>query len=198
MAISLMIPNGWLVKGLDVEMPLTRSDAIVLMGGSFKERIPTVAMLFRDGYAPVVMLVNDGIFSSWSPKHNRNLYQVEWAEEGLVKLGVPREKIIKLPFYGSSTMHDALAVRQYLYRSGYRNLLLVTSDYHTRRTLWTFRWALKDYRSQLAVYPARSFSLKKSNIALEYTKLLYYALRFGVLGMLPDVEEIPLKGFKST
>ena len=109
---------------LTVHSSLHSSDAIVLLGGSFKERAPAAAMLYKDGYAPLVLLNNDGLFSGWSTKYNRNLYQIEWAEEELVKLGVPREKIVKLPYYGSSTMFDALGVKRYLLKNGLKKIII--------------------------------------------------------------------------
>jgi uncharacterized SAM-binding protein YcdF (DUF218 family) len=156
---SMFMPRSWLLAGLTVHNPLAQSDAIVLAGGGFKERAPAAAMLYRDGYAPLIILANDGIFSGWSTKYNRNLYQVEWAEEELVKLGVPRDRIEKLPFYGSATIFDALAVKRYLFKSGFKKIIVVTSDYHTRRALWTFRNALKEYTSDITVFPAKSFGV---------------------------------------
>jgi len=190
----MCLPLQWLLAGLIVHKPLARSEAIVLMGGGFKERAPVAAMLYRDGYAPLVILANDGVFSAWSTKYNRNLYQVEWAEEELIKLGVPCDSIVKLPFYGSASMFDALAVKRYLFRSGLKKIILVTSDYHTRRTLWTFRHALKEYTTEITIFPAKSFGVTTRNLALEYIKFGYYLLRYGILGNKPEAIEVPLKG----
>ena len=158
-----------------------------------KKRAPTAASLYHDGYAPLVILANDGVFSGWSIKYNRNLYQVEWAEEELVKLGVPREKIVKLPFYGSSTMFDVLAAKKYLLKKGLKKIIIVTSDYHTRRAYWTFRHELKGYTSDISVFPAKSTGIGTKDIAEEYAKYIYYLLRYGLLNMEPDMTEIVLK-----
>src|SRR5689334_17238322 len=66
-----------------------RADAIVVLAGSHQERVPAAAMLFRGGYAPLIILTNDGVRGGWSRKYQRNLYQVERAEEMLVDSGVP-------------------------------------------------------------------------------------------------------------
>lgn len=178
---------------LNVHTPLMNSDAIVLLAGAHKERVPAAAMLYRDGYAPRVILTNDGLFSSWSTQYNRNLYQIEWAEEELVKLGVPRENIIKLPYYGSATVYDALAVKRYLFKSGLKKIIIVTSDYHTRRAFWTFRHVLKSYTTEIAVYPAKSFGLSTRQRAIEYVKLAGYLTKYGLLGLVPEANELPLK-----
>ena len=186
---ALFIPRTWLLAGLTLHDTPARSDAIVLLAGNHKERAPAAAMLYRDGYAPLIILTNDGLSSGWSTKYNRNLYQIEWAEEELVKLGVPREKILKLPFYGSSTMFDALAVKRYLFRSGMKKIIVVTSDYHTRRALWTFRHTLKEYTTDIAIFPAPSFGVGARGLALEYGKFGYYLLRYGLLGLVPEANE---------
>ena len=186
---TVFLPHSWLLTGLTVSNPLARSEAIVLVGGGFKERAPAAAMLYRDGYAPLVILANDGVFSGWSTKYNRNLYQVEWAEEDLVILGVPRDRIVKLPFYGSATMFDALAVKRYLFKSGLKKIIVVTSDYHTRRVLWTFRHVLKEYTADIKVFPAKSFGVGARSLVMEYVKLGYYQLRFGLLGLEPEANE---------
>lgn len=189
----LFLPRSWLLAGLTLHDTPVRADAIVLLAGDHKERAPTAAMLCRDGYAPLVILTNDGLLSGWSTKYYRNLYQIEWAEEELVKLGVPRKKILKLPFYGSSTMYDALAVKRFLFKSGARKIIVVTSDYHTRRSLWTFRHALKEYTTDIAIFPAYSFGVGFRGLALEYGKFGYYLLRYGLLGLVPEANEVPGK-----
>lgn len=188
----LFVPSSWLLAGLTVHDTLAQSDAIVLLAGNHKERAPAAAMLYHDGYAPLVILTNDGTFSSWSTKYNRNLYQIEWTAEELIKLGVPREKIIKLPFYGSATIFDALAVKRYLFKSGLKKIIVVTSDYHTRRALWTFKHALEEYTSDVLVFPAKSFGISARTLTLESAKFGYYQLRYGLLGLVPDANEIPL------
>jgi len=178
---------------LIVDGPLQHADALVVMAGSQAERLPAAADLFNKGMAPIILLANDGVFSEFSPTYNRNLYQVEWAEEELVELGVPREKIVKLPYYGSATMFDVLAAKKYLLESGLKKIIVVTSDYHTRRTSWTFKHELGNYASDIFMFPAKSSGIGMKAIALEYVKLAYYVLKYGLLGIVPDMNEVTLK-----
>jgi uncharacterized SAM-binding protein YcdF (DUF218 family) len=169
------------------------ADAIIVLAGSSNERLPAADQHFRERYTPLIILTNDGVLSGWSTKYNRNLYQIEWAEETLVGLGVPREKIVKLPFYGSSTVFDVLAVKKYLLKNSLKKIIVVTSDYHTRRALWTFRQVLKDSPSDISMFPVKSISVGMKDIALEYVKFVYYLLRYGLLDLVPDTKEIVLK-----
>ncbi len=170
-------------------MVSARADAIVVLAGSYRERIPAAAALYTKGAAPLIILTNDGVRGGWSRKHQRNLYQVERAEELLVDAGVPRERIVKLPFHGSGTVYDALAVRRYARTHSMTKLLLVTSDFHVKRTLWTFRCVLRDRPLEISVNGVVSKGSGVFQDALEWMKMLYYRLRFGLLGLLPGVGE---------
>jgi uncharacterized SAM-binding protein YcdF (DUF218 family) len=165
------------------EQPMLKADAIVLLAGNYKERAPTAAALYRKSYAPVILLTNDGVFSSWSAKYGRNLYQVEWTEEDLVRLGVPRKSIVKLPFYGSSTMHDALAVRRYALTYRLKKIIIVTSDYHMPRALWTFRKVFSGQQVDFFGYPAKTHSIGIWGRVVEHGKFLYYLIKYGSTGM---------------
>lgn len=163
------------------------ADAVVVLAGSYQERIPAAAKLFNGGQAPVIILTNDGVRGGWSRKYQRNVYQIERAEELLVDSGVPRERIIRLPFYGSGTVYDALAVERYLQTHDLVRLLLVTSDYHARRSLWTFRHVLRNQPVGISTFSVSSGRSVVKETWLESVKLLYYKIRFGVLGLMPAV-----------
>ena len=179
---SFAVIPGSILRLLTVHNAPVHSDAIVLLAGAMKERAPTAAMLYRQGYAPRVLVSSDGVFSSWSAEHNRNLYNVEWAEEELVKLGVPRSVIIKLPCLGSGTIYESMATRDEIQGRGLRTIIVVTSDYHTRRAGWIFRHTLKKDASEVRTYPAQS-QVGRSGLLVEAVKLVYYRVRFGVLGL---------------
>ncbi len=166
-----------------------RADAIVILAGSYRERVPVAARLYERGCAPLIILTNDGVRGGWSRKHQRNLYQIERAEELLVDSGVPRGRIVKLAFSGSGTIYDALAVRRYARTHSITKLLLVTSDFHVKRTLWTFRWVLRDRPLEITVHGVTSEEPSIFQDALEWVKMLYYRFRFGLLGLLPGVGE---------
>ncbi len=192
--LVLIQVNAHLLKNiLIVDSPLRLADALVVMAGSQSERLPVAVDLFKKGMASKILLTNDGVLSAFSREKQQNLYQVEWAEEKLVRLGIPSEKIVKLPFYGSATMFDALAVKKYLLKSGLKKILVVTSDYHTRRTFWTFSYVLKGYPVDISVFPAESISVGTKGIVVEYCKIVYYVLRYGLLGLVPEAHEVALK-----
>lgn len=178
-AILLMVGGR---SALTVSVPLENADAIVLLAGNYEERAPVAAARFLAGNAKKIILANDGVRRGWSREHQRNLYSIERSEGVLVKCGVPREAIVRLPFLKSGTVYDALAVKDYLSRHNIRRILLVTSDYHTRRSLWIFERVFQQIPITIGIKPSTSSAGLFFEIALEYIKYGYYLLRFGVLG----------------
>jgi uncharacterized SAM-binding protein YcdF (DUF218 family) len=174
-------------SSLTVSKPLQNADAIVLLAGSYEERAPAAADIFLSGNAKCIILANDGVRRGWSSEYQRNLFSIERSEEALVKRGVPRQSIIRLPFLKSGTIYDALAVRDYVVRYSIHSILLVTSDYHTRRTLWTFQKIFQQLSVTVGIEPVRTPSIFYPSIMLEYIKFAYYLIRFGWLGDIPVV-----------
>jgi uncharacterized SAM-binding protein YcdF (DUF218 family) len=182
---------GWLLASsiggaLVVSKPLKKADAIVLMAGSFRERAPEAARLFQEGVAPRIILTNDGVFSSWSQRDQRNLYEIEWATELLTFLEIPRNSIVQLPFLRSGTYYDAVALRTYCRQNNIHAILLVTSDYHTRRALWTFRRIFINEQITIGIIPVISasqgwftdFRQICREVVTELVKSVYYFIRY--------------------
>lgn len=162
---------------------LAQSDALVLLAGNMETRTPAAAALYHQKHAPKLLLTNDGVLSRWSPKHQRNLYNIEWTQEMLTRSGVPATSIIKLPYAASGTVHDARAVRAYLQSHPVNSLLLVTSDYHANRALWVFKRVLHDMPVRIDVAASESGWSSVVPILLEPLKQVYYRIRFGWFGL---------------
>jgi uncharacterized SAM-binding protein YcdF (DUF218 family) len=178
----LMLPVA-LESLLVVSNPLPKADAIVVMAGSRDVRLPPVAEMFKDGVTSRVILPNDGVFAGWSLKFNRNLYLVEWAREDLIVMGVPEAAIDLLNYTTSGTFHDALNTLDYIRTyPEIRSLLVVTSDYHTRRSLWTFQRVFEGDEILIGVYPVADFSeswWQRSHVlCLEFWKYVYYRVMY--------------------
>lgn len=189
--LTLLFMSGlfcWSVPALEkyliVDKPLPYADALVVMAGSRSERLPAAANLYKKGIAPKILLANDGVFAAWSTEKQRNLFQVEWAELELMQMQVSEKAIVKLQYSSSGTIYDALWSRTIVLKKGFKSIIIVTSDYHTRRSLWTFKRVYKNYPVKIAVYPVRSkvtaMPCYKKFIPLscELIKYFYYICKY--------------------
>jgi uncharacterized SAM-binding protein YcdF (DUF218 family) len=125
---------------LIVEQPIERAEAILILGGSaaYVERTQKAAQLFKDNVAPKIFLTNDGTKAGWSKSEQRNPPYVELAEQSLIGQDIPKEHIEILPAITESTQDEANLLAKTAKERNLKSILLVTSAYHTRRTLWTF------------------------------------------------------------
>jgi uncharacterized SAM-binding protein YcdF (DUF218 family) len=184
---------AWIAaRALIVSAGNPRADVIVVLGGSstFVERTRYAAELFREGRAPRILLTNDGLQGGWSNADNRNTYFVERALWELQVAGVPNDKIEVLPQITSSTYEEAALLRQYAEAHAVRSVLVVTSAYHSRRAMWTFRRVFDGSGVEISVMspptgwqtpPPATWWLHKNGwslVAGEYTKLVYYYLKY--------------------
>ncbi len=177
---------------LIVEKPLAKADAILVLSGSdaYIERTSEAAELFKKGSAPKIFLTNDGVQSRWNQKEQRNPYFFERARWELIAQGVPAEAIEILPAIVEGTNDEANLLVKVSAERNLKSLLLVTSAYHTRRTLWTFERAVSRTNSPLNVgikFPSseEKFSSPFSRwfdvqgwktVGTEYAKIVYYWL----------------------
>ncbi len=115
--------HAWVVD----EAPAA-SDAIVILGDDNYngDRAARAAQLFKDGWAPRVIA---------SGRYLRPYAGIsELEEHDLADRGVPRSAIVRLAHHAENTKDEAAAIGQMIAQHGWKRILLVTSDYHTRRS----------------------------------------------------------------
>lgn len=181
-----------MAKLLIVSASLEHADAIVLLSGSssYRERAARSAELFAAGRAPRIILTNDGHQGSWNNTLERNPFYYESTLSELTRRGVPADKVDILMPVVSSTHDEALLVREFAEKNGLRNVLVVTSAYHSRRALWTFRRVLGNEGTNTGLEVAgtgwqtpspRTWWLHLRGwqiVPPEYIKLVYYRIRY--------------------
>lgn len=130
-----------------------KSDVMVVLAGETDRRPARGLELLDQGYASRLIL---------DVPAEAKLYQWSQAEiarkyvEGLPQAG----SIAICPIYGHSTRDEAQDVSRCLQGISARRVLLVTSDYHTRRALSIFnRVSPADY-SVAATFDAREFGVQ--------------------------------------
>lgn len=178
-------------RGLLARAEVGRTDALVVLSGSaaYAERAAEAARLYREGRAPLVLLNDDGVQGGWSEAEQRNPRFVELAAMDLRRGGVPAESITVLDARPTNTHEEAEAARAYAAERGFRSLLVVTSSYHSRRALWTWRRVFHGSGVEVGLEPAEgartpgawSWWLSAAGwreVAGEYVKMGYYVVRY--------------------
>ncbi|HZG86183.1 YdcF family protein [Paenibacillus sp.] len=108
-----------------------RSDVIIVLGGEMDgERTRKGAELYKQGVAPKVML-SDGTKMSWRTTAIKEMYDLAVLE------GVPEEDIIQ-ENRSRSTYENALFTRELMERHGMTSAIVVTSDWHAKRSEFIF------------------------------------------------------------
>ena len=104
------------------------SDAIVILGDDnyAADRAARAAELFRSGRAPRI------IASGRYLRPYASIAQLE--EHDLTDRGVPPSAIVRLEHHAQNTRDEAIAISRLLSTRGWKRVLLVTSNYHTRRS----------------------------------------------------------------
>lgn len=126
---------------LVVEVPIEKADAIVILSGSaeYRYRAAAAAKLWRQELAPAILITDDGHRGGWDQSLQRNPTFSESIRRILEGEGVPPEQIVEVPGIADGTYEEALAIVRFLKEKEMRSILLVTSGFHTRRTLLAFR-----------------------------------------------------------
>jgi uncharacterized SAM-binding protein YcdF (DUF218 family) len=121
---------------LIVDDPPQPSDAIVVLGNDnyWGERAARAAGLYRDRWAPRV-IASGGQVRPYASIADLILHD-------LVDRGVPAASVVHFPNYSGSTREEAYAVRWLMRDRGWKRLIVVTSNYHTRRARYIYRRVL--------------------------------------------------------
>jgi len=115
-----------------VDEPAERADVIVVLGGDnfMADRAAHAAELYRAGLAPQVVA---------SGRLLRPYAGIsEMTARDLESHGVPAASIVKFSHRAANTREEAEALAGLVASRGWRRVLVVTSNYHARRTRFIF------------------------------------------------------------
>ncbi|MGH7790144.1 MAG: YdcF family protein [Candidatus Binatia bacterium] len=185
LALPLLAAAG---RYLVEESPPEHADAIVVLTGSYPDRIIEAVALFREGFAPHLILCREpqnagfrrlselGVTAPRYYELNRSVAE---------QLGVPPAAISVVDRPAGSTYSEAELVIEYVLARGYTSILLVTSKYHSRRAARIYRH-LAAGKLRIIVRPARDDDFQPDGwwrdrastrrVIIEYQKLLTFLL----------------------
>jgi uncharacterized SAM-binding protein YcdF (DUF218 family) len=117
--------------------PPQKADVIVVLAGDgFGHRILTAGKLIEEGYAPNALISG--------PDGNYGIYECDLAIPFAVRAGDPEAYFAHLEHHARSTVDEAKEVVSKLREMGAKRVILVTSNYHTRRSGKIYRRAAPD------------------------------------------------------
>jgi len=181
--LSYLFHGVWLPllgQFLVVEDKLEKSDVIIVLGTDSKgEREAWAAKLYQRGLSEKIIMC--GYEVGWKSS------TAEIMKRHAVHLGVPEEAIIlDHGWNNKGTWDNALNSLRIVGENNFRSAIVVTSNYHTRRSKYAFKRVFKNSNVKILISPCpggsfapgewwKSRELTKG-VFLEYTKLIYYFL----------------------
>ncbi len=116
-----------------VEDPLDKSDALIVLGDDnfYADRSTRGAQLFREGKAPLI------VASGRRLRPNAGI--AELMEHDLIERGVPRDRIVRFVHDADGTVEAAQALTRLVRERKWHSVIVVTSNFHTRRTRYVFQ-----------------------------------------------------------
>jgi len=182
LVLAAGIRNGGTL--LVVRQPLERPDAIVSLASHEWERLPAAARLARENPAASIILTLP------EPVTIYNCHDCGGRIGRLQHLGIPADRVHTVPLTSPGTYGEALAVLAFTRRTPIKRLLIVTTPYHTRRSLSAFRAVFAGSGVELGVEPADSSPARPTSwwatpydrayVAYEWAATAYYMVHYHV------------------
>jgi uncharacterized SAM-binding protein YcdF (DUF218 family) len=127
---------------LTKEDPLQTADAIAVLAGTSMDRTLEAADLFKEGYAPQIVLTHQTPEASYEALAARGIIvpaEANEQHEVLVRLGVPANAIVLPLRVHDNTAQEAQTFRELAVKNRWRRIIVVTSKYHLRRAGFAIR-----------------------------------------------------------
>jgi len=126
--------------------PLNKADAIYVLGGSIIDRSLEALHLYREGYAPRIVLSPDKRENGAAALERQGVHMPSTAEVVrdlfVNKLGVPAADILVIPGSVDNTAQEADAVRPLINAGRWKRLIVITDCATTRRAGYALRRAI--------------------------------------------------------
>lgn len=175
---------------------IRKADAIVVLSGDWKfDRENKVIELYKQGFAGKIIriLERDNLWFNWIKNLlNLDITQGEVYSGYFRSGGIPAEAIITGEEVATSTFDELTAARDIILKNRFKSIILVTSDYHMRRALFTARWVFR--HQDVKIYNATAHSKKFNphrwwlheddikSVVLEYPIMVFYLWYHFALG----------------
>ena len=162
---------------------LEPADVIVVLSGGTESRMNEALSLYKEDYGKVIVLTETGEQTEGYEYLNSFDMRIQ-----LMNNGVPSGNIMITDLTVTTTVDEAVAIRDLMQNRQYSSAIVVTDPYHTRRSKLLFNQVFDGMDNRITVRPVRS-SWYNSRIwftsvkgwqftLLEYAKLI--SMKFGI------------------
>lgn len=161
-------------------------DAAFVLSGASYERSKEGALIFDQGYAPIVVATGGNI-SQTLLSMNMELYEADISAAALERLGVDRQNI-EIIQEGTSTYEEAEIISRYAQEKGWNQVMIISSAFHTRRVNNVFKKRFRNTGIEINIHsaPPVQYSIESwwekeeglMSVYSEYVKLIYYAIKY--------------------
>lgn len=120
----LRVAGNYWIKS---DVPANVDAIVILSDDNFTaDRAARAADLYHDGWAPRVV---------GSGRRLRSYISIaDLMQHDLESRGVPKQAVIPLAHDAANTLEELRGIREFVDRHGWKRIMIVTSNYHTRRT----------------------------------------------------------------
>jgi uncharacterized SAM-binding protein YcdF (DUF218 family) len=167
---------------LVVRVPVANPDTIISLASHEWERLPTAASLAAKYPGAVVLLTQPAEVTEF------NCHDCANRAHRLALLGVQDERVRQVTLTAPGTHGEAVAALDYSRAAGVHRLMIVTSPYHTRRSLGVF--GVEPASADSVARPERWWwgGYDRAYVAYEWAAVVYYAWEYGVAPWVPGSE----------
>jgi uncharacterized SAM-binding protein YcdF (DUF218 family) len=164
-------------------------EALIVLGGSPTDRGERAAELYHDGICMENLYCTGGYIVSALQAFKIDVHESGLSKNVMLENGVPEELITELQ-NSTSTYEEALEILSLARRKEWKKIGVVTSEYHIRRTRWTFEEVFESQDASIEVlffasdserYKADAWWTHEESFLLtfsEYMKLFYYLMSY--------------------
>jgi len=144
-----------------------KCDCLFVLAGDFRgERILHAAELYKQGYAAKIFVSGpEGIF-----RYTEDTLAIEFARDS----GSPDVPFVGIPNNGRSTVTEGRAVLSRLRAEGCKSVLVVTSNFHTRRAGNILRRVWPEIDVRMAAAPSADFDVNRWWTDRNHQKTLFF------------------------
>lgn len=163
-----------------------KADALYVLGGASFDRGSHASRSLQEGCTPVAYCTGANVPQSYKAE-GRMVTEAELSRAAAIRAGADPAKVLPFP-YGTSTWEEAAGALHHAKSNGFDTVLVMTTDFHSRRVGKVFRERFKGSGIIVLVqaapsseYDAAAWWKSEDGLLMvnnEYVKSLYYAITY--------------------